>query len=843
MSVVGLDFGYDTCYISVARAGGIESLANDYSMRDSPSMVGFSGKSRVMCVGAKNQLLTNLKRTFFGFKSLLGRKFDDPVVQDELSRLPFPVKKGPNGEPVVEIDYLGKKQSFTPVQLTAMLFTKLKETADTALQTKVKDVVVSVPVYYTDRERRCILDAAAIAGLNVLKLMNDTTATALAYGIYKQDLPAPEEKPRNVIFVDCGHQGIQAAGCSFNKGKLVMQSCAFDRTCGGRSYNEVLAKKFAEDFKVKYKVDALTNNKALLKLISESEKLKKMMSANTNKIPLNIECFMEDKDVSGSVTRAEFEELIEPHIRVLEKVLRDVLAGSKWKQEDIYSVEIVGGSTRVPIIKTVIEKIFGKVPNTTLNADESVSRGCALQCAILSPTFKVREFSVTDIQPFPIKLSWQTEGDTGDMVVFPQFHAVPFSKMLTFYRRDNFCVEGEYDDSAPIPDLHIGNFEIGEVKPKEDGSNQKVKVKVRVNLNGVFTVSSASLIEKHEVEEEVPMEVDPKEEGADKKKEEGKEDEKENGDEKEKEKATAPEEPMDAQGQEATSPPKKTEKRMKTVSKTIDLPITPRVAGSLSRDKLEVAYALEQSYVAQDRNESERINSKNSVEEYIYDIRSKIHDELEEYITEDDRSQFSRQLEDAENWLYEDGEEVDKPIYVSKLTDLRAKGEPIKKRRMEFEARPAEIEALGRTLQQAGKIVDMYKGGDEKYVHINKDDMDKVYKLMVEKRDWLDKNSALLAGLAKTADPPVFAQVIRNEKISFETIAKPILNKAKPKPKVEPPPMDDKKDEKAAPAAEGKEGEQAAAKEGQQPEDPKVNPVPDVNGGAGAAPEPNMDLD
>ena len=681
MSVVGFDFGYDTCYISVARAGGIETIANDYSLRDSPSMVALGDKSRTMCVGAKSQLLTNLKRTFFGFKSLLGRKYEDPIVQDEISRLPYQVKKGRDGEVAVEVDFLGKKQSFTPVQLTAMLFTKLKDTADAALQTKVKDVVISVPVYYTDRQRHAMLDAAAIAGLNVLKLMNDTTATALAYGIYKQDLPAPEEKPRNVVFVDCGHTGIQAAACSFNKGKLVMQSCAYDRSCGGRAFNEVLAKKFAEDFKGKYKVDAFTNVKAMLKLISESEKLKKQMSANTNKMPLNIECFMEDKDVNGSVDRAEFEELILPYTKQIENVLQDVLASSKWKLEDIYGVEVVGGSTRVPIIKSLIEKVLGKTPNTTLNSDEAVSRGCALQCAILSPTFKVREFSVTDIQPFPIKLRWQTEGDAGEMVVFPQFHAVPFSKMLTFYRRDNFNVVGEYDGTAPVPDQHIGVFEIGEVRPKEDGSNQKVKVKVRVNLNGVFTVASASLIEKHEVEEEVevPMDVDPSKE-EDKKKEDSESKEGEvagesaataGGEDASKDEPSLKDEPMDALSPDAPEAPKKMEKRIKTVNKTIDLPITPVIAGCLSRDKLESAVELERSFVSQDKQESERLNSKNAVEEYIYEIRSKIHEELEAFVTEEERSKFSMQLEDAENWLYEDGEDVDKPVYLAKLTDLK----------------------------------------------------------------------------------------------------------------------------------------------------------------------------
>merc|ERR1719150_3669954 len=177
----------------------------------------------------------------------------------------------------------------------------------------------------------------------------------------------------------------------------------------------------------------------------------------------------------------------------------------------------------------MIESVFGKVASTTLNADEAVSRGCALQCAILSPVFKVREFSVTDIQPYPIKLVWENTGEgqgaMGEMEVFPQFHPVPFSKMLTFYKLQTFQVSGEYVSDVPYPERHIGLFEIGDVTPTPEGGSQKVKVKVRVNPNGIFGVSSASLVEKHEVEEEVPeeMETDEKKEEGEKKEEENKE--------------------------------------------------------------------------------------------------------------------------------------------------------------------------------------------------------------------------------------------------------------------------------------------------------------------------------
>lgn len=235
-------------------------------------------------------------------------------------------------------------------------------------------------------------------GLNVLRLFNETTATALSYGIYKQDLPAPEEKPRNVVFVDCGHASLQVSACAFNRSKLVMLATAADPYLGGRDFDLLLADYFCKEFQSKYKIDAKSNPRAFLRLLAEVEKIKKQMSANSTTLPLNIECFMNDKDVHGEIKRADMEQLCEDLFRRAEKTLVQLLQQSGLQLQDIHSVEIVGGSSRIPAIKQLIEKVFKKVPSTTLNQDEAVSRGCALQCAMLSPAVRVRDFSVTDAQ-------------------------------------------------------------------------------------------------------------------------------------------------------------------------------------------------------------------------------------------------------------------------------------------------------------------------------------------------------------------------------------------------------------------------------------------------------------
>merc|ERR1711971_37696 len=443
-----------------------------------------------------------------------------------------------------------------------------------------------------------------------------------------------------------------------------------------------------------------------------------------------------------------------------------------------------------PSIKTLIEKVFQKAPSTTLNADEAVSRGCALMCAILSPTFKVREFSVTDIQPYPIKLVWDNAGAVegekgpGEMEVFPAFHAVPFSKMLTFFKSDTFKVAGEYSGPVPFPDAHIGNFEVGEVRPTAEGGNQKVKVKVRINPNGIFGVASASLVEKHEVEEEVPveMEVDEKKEDGEKKEEE----KMEGGDEKKEEASKEGDKEDKMETQEGEKKDVKMEKRKKTVNKTIELPVSSRVQGQLSFDKLQAATTSETMMAKADRDEAERLNSKNSVEEYIYEIRGKICDELEDFMLEGDREKFSRELTDAEDWLYEDGEFADKKTYTEKLATLRMTGEAVRKRRREFNERPEAINQFGQCMQLAQKAVDSFKAGDEKFNHLDVAEVEKVQKAIAEKQDWFSRMCADVSKLDKTSDPPVLASQFYQEKESFWHMASNILNK--PKPKVEPPP-------------------------------------------------------
>uniref|UniRef100_A0A4W2DFW2 Heat shock 70 kDa protein 4 n=1 Tax=Bos indicus x Bos taurus TaxID=30522 RepID=A0A4W2DFW2_BOBOX len=754
MSVVGIDLGFQSCYVAVARAGGIETIANEYSDRCTPACISFGPKNRSIGAAAKSQVISNAKNTVQGFKRFHGRAFSDPFVEAEKSKLAYDIVQLPTGLTGIKVKYMEEERSFTTEQVTAMLLSKLKETAESVLKKPVVDCVVSVPCFYTDAERRSVMDATQIAGLNCLRLMNETTAVALAYGIYKQDLPALEEKPRNVVFVDMGHSSYQVSVCAFNRGKLKVLATAFDTTLGGRKFDEVLVNHFCEEFGKKYKLDIKSKIRALLRLSQECEKLKKLMSANASDLPLSIECFMNDVDVSGTMNRGKFLEMCDDLLARVEPPLRSVLEQAKLKKEDIYAVEIVGGATRIPAVKEKISKFFGKEISTTLNADEAVTRGCALQCAILSPAFKVREFSITDVVPYSISLRWNSPAEEGssDCEVFSKNHAAPFSKVLTFYRKEPFTLEAYYSSpqDLPYPDPAIAQFSVQKVTPQSDGSSSKVKVKVRVNVHGIFSVSSASLVEVHKFEEnEEPMETDQNA--------------------KEEEKMQVDQEEPHVEEQQQQTP---------------------------AENRVE-SEEMEGKMIMQDKLEKERNDAKNAVEEYVYEMRDKLSGEYEKFVSEDDRNNFTLKLEDTENWLYEDGEDQPKQVYVDKLAELKNLGQPIKMRFQESEERPKLFDELGKQIQQYMKVISSFKNKEDQYDHLDAADMLKVEKSMNEAMEWMNNKLNLQNKQSLTMDPVVKAKEIEAKIKELTSICSPIISK--PKPKVELPKEEQKNAEQNGP--------------------------------------------
>uniref|UniRef100_A0A8C9S7H5 Heat shock protein family A (Hsp70) member 4 n=1 Tax=Scleropages formosus TaxID=113540 RepID=A0A8C9S7H5_SCLFO len=814
MSVVGFDVGFQSCYVAVARAGGIETIANEYSDRCTPACISFGPRNRSFGAAAKSQVVTNYKNTVQGFKRFHGRAYSDPFVQSLKSSLVYDLVQMPTGATGIKVMYMEEERVFSIEQITAMLLTKLKETAESALKKNVVDCVISVPCFYTDAERRSVVDAAQITGLNCLRLMNETTAVALAYGIYKQDLPAPEEKPRTVVFVDLGHSAYQVSACAFNKGKLKVLATAFDLELGGKDFDEVLVNHFCEEFSKKYKLDVKSKPRALVRLYQECEKLKKLMSANSSDIPLNIECFMNELDVTGKLNRGEFEDMCASILARVEAPLHSLMEQTKLKKEDIYAVEIVGGASRIPAVKERISKFFGKELSTTLNADEAVARGCALQCAILSPAFKVREFSISDVVPYPISLKWNSAAEEGlsDCEVFPKNHAAPFSKVLTFYRKEPFALEAYFScpKELPYPDPAIGQFLIQKVVPQASGESSKVKVKVRVNIHGIFSVSSASLVEVHKSEEdEEPMETESAVKDDENKMQVDQDEQKTQGDvQKENSDKKSEMEEMETSADE-NKQEKKTDqppqaKKPKVKTKTVDLLIENNLHWQLPNDMVNLYVENEGKMIMQDKLEKERNDAKNCVEEYVYEMRDKLHGVLEKFVAEADRDTFSLKLEDTENWLYEDGEDQPKQVYIDKLAELKKIGQPIQDRCAEFQERPKAFEALGKQIQQYMKIVESYKTKEEQYEHLDDAEIQKVDKLVSEAMIWMNSKMNQQSKQDLTLEPVVKVQEIQSKIKELFSACNPIITK--PKPKVELP-KDDKVEQNGP--VNGQEGTEA----------------------------------
>ncbi|KAF7590602.1 heat shock [Aspergillus hancockii] len=672
MSVVGIDFGAQSTKIGVARNKGIDIITNEVSNRSTPSLVGFNYKSRALGEAAKTQEISNLKNTVGNIKRLIGRSFNDPDVQLEQEYNTATICDV-DGQAGVEVNYLQKKEKFSATQLVAMYLTKIRDITSTELGLPVSDVTISVPAWFTDIQRRAMLDAGEIAGLKVLRLVNDTTATALGYGITKLDLPGPEEKPRRVMFVDIGHSDYTASIVEFRKGELNVKATACDRHFGGRNFDRALTEHFANEFKEKFKIDVRSNAKAWCRTLAAAEKMKKVLSANPA-APMSIESLMDDVDVRAIVKREELETMVQPLLERVTVPIEQVLAEAKLKPEDIDSVEMVGGCTRVPAIKEAVSKFFGKNLSFTLNQDEAIARGCAFSCAILSPVFRVRDFSVHDIVNYPIEFTWEQSSDIPDedtsLTVFGRGNVMPSTKILTFYRKQPFDLEARYANPEALPgkiNPWVGRFSVKGVQADANDDFMICKLKARLNLHGILNVESGYYVEDMEVEEPVPEEGDAMD--------------------------------TDAKGDEQ---PKKTRKVKKQVRKG-DLPISSGTPATEQSVK-EAWTVREHAMYNLDKEIADTDETKNELEAKYYEIRDKVYGPYEEFLKEEaEKEAFNKKLEAFQDWLDDEGYDATLAAYKAKLEELHGMVKPFEDVLQERRLQAQEEEFARRRAEEAAK--------------------------------------------------------------------------------------------------------------------------------------------
>lgn len=709
-------------------------------------------------------LSTNARNTITQVKRLMGKKFSDPAVQKDLINFPFKVTEGPDGGCLINVDYLEKSAQFSPEQIMAAIFVDLREMAEKEQGGPVNEAVCSVPVFYTEPERHAMLAAAQVGGLNCLRLLDDTTATALAWGIYKTDLP--ENDPHHVVFVDVGYAATQVCVVAFKKGELQVLANAWDRSLGGRDFDAVLFDHFAEEFGERHKVDVRASPRSAYRLMRACERTKRVLTTNPE-APINVESLTPDIDANGMITRETFEEKAKPILDRLLVPVQKAMQDAGLEVDAIKTVEVVGGSTRVPSVLALLTQFFGREPSRTLNAKETVARGCALQCAMLSPTFKVREFQVQDTFPYGVQFSWEKDGDKQTSVVFERGSHVPSAKMLTFYRSEPFDIVAEYTDDSDLPsqeERSIGQWTIGPFKVPE-GQKTKLKVKAVLNLNGIVALESVNAIEEEEVEVKVKQDSKPEndEDTAMKDQETGKE---ANAEAEAKEKG-------EADSQEETKP----SVVKKTKTKKIPVPFTSNT-GEVSKERIQALFEQEAEMALQARIQEETADARNAVESYVYSLRNRMSDSLRPFVPPEQYDQLAKTLDEAEEWLYDEGEDQAKSVYVAKLAEISALGSPIERRAQEAENRPAAASALRDRCQYYLNAVQ----DREKYGHLTEDELKRVTSEAEAAMVWLEEKEAAQQNQLPHQDPALTVEEIEKKSDTVARVADPILSKPPPKP-------------------------------------------------------------
>ncbi|CAL1392276.1 unnamed protein product [Linum trigynum] len=381
--VIGIDLGTTFSCVAVAgKDGTIEIITNDQGNRTTPSWVAFSpvsaGSERLIGEAAKNQATLNPRRTIFDVKRLIGKKFDHPDVQNDLKYLPYPVVDR-DGRPCVEMEVNGKFRIFTPEEISAMVLGKMKETAESFLGKQVTNAVVTVPACFNDSQRQATKDAGTIAGLNVVRIINEPTAGALAYGVKKDS-----RTKRNILVYDLGGGTFDVSVLKIDNGEFKVLATGGDAHLGGGDFDQRVIEYFVNLIKRKYRKNISQNWKALGKLRKECERAKRVLSSQTQ-VRVEIDSLVEGMDFTETLTRARFEDLNSDLFEKTLEVVKRTLADAKVSKERIDEIVLVGGSTRIPRVREMLKKAFdGKEPSKGINADEAVAYGAAVQGAMLS---------------------------------------------------------------------------------------------------------------------------------------------------------------------------------------------------------------------------------------------------------------------------------------------------------------------------------------------------------------------------------------------------------------------------------------------------------------------------